>query len=77
MENGHEDDRSRDFLRLSQGMVNVEHGAIVRGYPMGATELVLTTRLIHSMRRDDLERGIVTLCVGGGEDLPLALEAIA
>jgi acetyl-CoA C-acetyltransferase len=35
---------------------------------------VLTTRLIHSMRRDGLERGIVNLCIGGGQGIALALE---
>lgn len=34
-------DRSRDFLRLSQDIVNVEGGAIARGHPIGATETVL------------------------------------
>ena len=42
----------------------------------GATGAVLTTRLIHSMRRDGLKRGIVTLCIGGGQGIALALETI-
>jgi acetyl-CoA C-acetyltransferase len=37
---------------------------------------VLTTRLIHSMRRDGLRRGIVTMCIGGGQGIALALETI-
>jgi acetyl-CoA C-acetyltransferase len=77
MEHSHEGDRSRDFLRLSRDIVNAEGGAIARGHPIGATEAVLSTRLIHSMSRDGFERGIVTLCIGGGEDIPLALETIA
>ena len=32
----------------------------------GATGAILTTKLIHSMRRDGLKRGLVTLCIGGG-----------
>jgi acetyl-CoA C-acetyltransferase len=69
--------RSRDFLRLSQDIVNVEGGAIAVGHPMGATEAALTTRLIHSMCRDGFERSVVTLCVRGGEDIGLVLETIA
>jgi acetyl-CoA C-acetyltransferase len=42
----------------------------------GATGAVLATRLIHSMRRDGLRRGIVTLCIGGGQGIALALEAL-
>ena len=63
-------------LGLPQDIVNVEGGAIAHGHPIGATGAVLTTRLIHSMRRDDLKRGIVTLCIGGGQGIALALETI-
>ncbi len=62
---------------LSQDIVNVEGGVIARGQPIGATETVLTARFIRSMHRDGFERGIVTLCIGGGEDIALALETIA
>jgi hypothetical protein len=61
-------------LGLPEDIVNVEGGAIAHGHPIGATGAVLTTRLIHSMRRDGLERGIVTLCIGGGQGIALALE---
>jgi len=37
---------------------------------------VLTTRLLHSMKRDGLKRGIVTLCIGGGQGIALALEMV-
>jgi len=63
-------------LGLPQDIVNVEGGAIAHGHPIGATGAVLTTRLIHSMRRDRLKRGIVTLCIGGGQGIALALETI-
>jgi acetyl-CoA acetyltransferase len=69
MENSHAGERSRDFVRLSQAIVNVEGGAIARGHAIGATETVLTTRLIRSRRRDGFERSIVTLYIGGGEDI--------
>jgi acetyl-CoA C-acetyltransferase len=61
-------------LGLPEDIVNVEGGAIAHGHPIGATGAVLTTRLIHSMRRDGLSRGIVTLCIGGGQGIALALE---
>ena len=77
MEGSDAGDRSRAFPRQSRDIVNVEGGAIARGHPIGATEVVLTTRLIHSMRRDGFERGIVTLCIGGGEDIVLAPETAA
>jgi acetyl-CoA C-acetyltransferase len=64
-------------LGLPEDIVNVEGGAIAHGHPIGATGAVLTTRLIHSMRRDGLKRGIVTLCIGGGQGIALAIETIA
>jgi acetyl-CoA C-acetyltransferase len=64
-------------LGLPQDIVNVEGGAIAHGHPIGATGAVLTTRLLHSMRRDGLRRGIVTLCIGGGQGIALAVETIA
>jgi acetyl-CoA C-acetyltransferase len=61
-------------LGLPEDIVNVEGGAIAHGHPIGATGAVLTTRLIHSMRRDGVRRGLVTLCIGGGQGIALALE---
>jgi acetyl-CoA C-acetyltransferase len=64
-------------LKLPPEIVNVEGGAIAHGHPIGATGAVLTTRLLHSMRRDCLKKGIVTMCIGGGQGIALALEMIA
>ena len=61
-------------LGLAEDIINVEGGAIAHGHPIGATGAVLTTRLIHSMRRDGLKRGLVTLCIGGGQGIALAIE---
>jgi acetyl-CoA C-acetyltransferase len=63
-------------LGFAEDLVNVEGGAIAHGHPIGATGAVLTTRLLHSMRRDGLKRGVVTLCIGGGQGIALALEMI-
>jgi acetyl-CoA C-acetyltransferase len=63
-------------LGLPTDIVNVEGGAIAHGHPIGATGAVLTTRLLHSMKRDGLKRGVVTLCIGGGQGIALALETI-
>ena len=63
-------------LGLPEDVVNVEGGAIAHGHPIGATGAVLTTRLLHSMRRDGLKRGIVSLCIGGGQGIALTLELL-
>jgi acetyl-CoA C-acetyltransferase len=61
-------------LGFAEDVVNVEGGAIAHGHPIGASGAVLTTRLLHSMERDGLRRGVVTLCIGGGQGIALALE---
>jgi acetyl-CoA C-acetyltransferase len=63
-------------LGLDPDIVNVEGGAIAHGHPIGASGAVLTTRLLHSMKRDDVKKGIVTLCIGGGQGIALALETL-
>lgn len=63
-------------LGLPEDVVNVEGGAIAHGHAIGATGAILTTRLLHSMRRDGLKRGIVTLCIGGGQGIALAIETV-
>ena len=63
-------------LGFPEDIVNIEGGAVAHGHPLGATGAVLTTKLIHSMRRDGLRRGLVTLCIGGGQGIALAIETL-
>jgi acetyl-CoA C-acetyltransferase len=63
-------------LGLNADVVNVEGGAIAHGHPIGASGAVLTTRLLHSMQRDGIKKGVVTLCIGGGQGIALAVERI-
>jgi acetyl-CoA C-acetyltransferase len=63
-------------IGFAEDIVNVEGGAIAHGHPIGASGAVLATRLMHSMKRDGCKRGIVTLCIGGGQGIALAIEAL-
>ncbi|RCK30384.1 acetyl-CoA C-acyltransferase [Thalassospira lucentensis] len=63
-------------LGLPEDIVNVEGGAIAHGHAIGATGAVLVTRLLHSMQRDGVKKGLVTLCIGGGQGIALAIEAL-
>jgi acetyl-CoA C-acetyltransferase len=63
-------------LGLPEEIVNVDGGAIAHGHAIGATGAVLVTRLLHSMQRDGLKKGMVTLCIGGGQGIALALETL-
>ncbi|WP_110239705.1 thiolase family protein [Nocardioides gilvus] len=49
--------------------VNPYGGAIALGHPVGATGAILTVRIAKDMVRRDLETGIVTMCIGGGQAL--------
>jgi acetyl-CoA C-acetyltransferase len=62
-------------LGLAEELVNVEGNSIAHGHPIGATGAIQTTRLLHSMQRDGIKRGIVTMCIGGGQGIALCVEA--
>lgn len=63
-------------IGFAEDVVNVEGGAIAHGHPIGASGAVLATRLMHSMKRDGCRRGVVTLCIGGGQGIALAVESL-
>ncbi|MFF6804519.1 acetyl-CoA C-acyltransferase [Streptomyces sp. NPDC012616] len=55
--------------RLDPERVNPYGGAIALGHPVGATGAILTLRLAKDMVRRNLELGVVTMCIGGGQAL--------
>ncbi|MCS7244639.1 MAG: thiolase family protein [candidate division WOR-3 bacterium] len=54
--------------------LNVNGGAISLGHPLGATGAILTTKLIHELRKRGGGYGIVSACVGGGMGASMILE---
>lgn len=63
-------------LDFPEEKVNTDGGAIAHGHPIGASGAVLATRLLHAMKRDGIRLGVVTLCIGGGQGIALALESL-
>jgi acetyl-CoA C-acetyltransferase len=55
--------------KLDPGTVNPYGGAIALGHPVGATGAILSLRLAKHLVRHDLEQGVVTMCIGGGQAL--------
>ena len=55
--------------RLDPEKVNPYGGAIALGHPVGATGAILTLRVAKDLVRRDLELGVVTMCIGGGQAL--------
>lgn len=58
---------------LDPEKTNPYGGAIAYGHPVGATGAILTVRTVKDLVRRDLESGIVTLCIGGGQGLAMLL----
>lgn len=59
---------------LNRNITNVNGGAIALGHPVGATGARLVLTLLKEMARRDLNLGLATLCVGGGQGAALILE---
>lgn len=55
--------------KLDPEKVNPYGGAIALGHPVGATGAILSVRVAKDLVRRDLELGIVTMCIGGGQAL--------
>jgi acetyl-CoA acetyltransferase family protein len=53
-------------LQPDMERVNVNGGAIAIGHPLGSSGARLITTLLHELERTDAERGLVTMCCGGG-----------
>jgi acetyl-CoA C-acetyltransferase len=64
-------------LGADPARVNVNGGAIAIGHPFGATGVRLTGTLARSLEQHDGHLGLVTLCVGGGQGMALALERMS
>jgi acetyl-CoA C-acetyltransferase len=54
--------------------VNVNGGAIALGHPIGASGVRILVSLLYEMKRRDAQRGLATLCIGGGQGVALAIE---
>ncbi len=55
------------LAKLNKEYLNVNGGAIALGHPLGCTGAKLTATLLHEMKRRGVRRGMVTMCVGGGQ----------
>ena len=63
-------------LGWDPGKVNVCGGAIALGHPIGASGARILVTLLHGLKRENLRRGLATLCIGGGQGVALAVERI-
>jgi len=59
---------------IEHDKINVNGGACALGHPVGASGARITTTLIHALRARNLQRGVASLCIGGGEAVAIGIE---
>lgn len=63
-------------LGLDLNKVNISGGAIALGHPIGASGARVLVTLLHGMKRTGAKKGLATLCIGGGQGVAMAVEAV-
>ncbi len=63
-------------LGFDPARVNPNGGAIALGHPVGATGAILTVKALYELERIGGKRALITMCIGGGQGIALALERI-
>jgi acetyl-CoA C-acetyltransferase len=61
-------------LGIAREKLNINGGACALGHPIGATGARLIVTLLHALEKNNLRRGIASLCIGGGEATAIAVE---
>lgn len=61
-------------LGLDPNKVNVNGGAVALGHAIGQSGSRLLTTILYEMKRRDVHRGVVALCLGGGNAVAMAVE---
>ncbi len=64
-------------LGFDPARVNPNGGAIALGHPVGATGAIITIKALHELERTGGKRALITMCIGGGQGIALAIERIA
>ena len=63
-------------LGLDPARVNPNGGAIALGHPVGATGAIITVKAMYELERIAGKRALITMCIGGGQGIALAIERI-
>ncbi|RKS50793.1 acetyl-CoA acetyltransferase family protein, partial [Paracoccus pantotrophus] len=63
-------------LGLDPARVNPNGGAIALGHPVGATGALITVKAMYELMRTGGSKGLITMCIGGGQGIALAIERI-
>ena len=63
-----------NVLNLEHDKINVNGGAIALGHPIGASGARVVVTLLHEMKRRNVNKGCVSLCIGGGMGIAMCFE---
>ena len=63
-------------LGLDPARVNPNGGAIALGHPVGATGAIITIKALYELERTQGHRALITMCIGGGQGIALAIERL-
>ncbi len=63
-------------LGFDPAKVNPNGGAIALGHPVGATGAIITVKAMYELERIQGKRALITMCIGGGQGIALAIERI-
>ena len=63
-------------LGLDPARVNPNGGAIALGHPVGATGAIITIKALYELERIGGKRALITMCIGGGQGIALAIERL-
>jgi len=63
-------------LGLDPAKVNPNGGAIALGHPVGATGAIITIKAMYELERINGKRALITMCIGGGQGIALAIERL-
>ncbi len=63
-------------IGISNDILNIYGGACALGHPVGASGARIVTTLINALKKNNLKKGVASLCIGGGEATALTLEII-
>ena len=61
-------------LGFDPAIVNPNGGAIALGHPVGATGAIITVKAMYELERIGGKRALITMCIGGGQGIALAIE---
>ena len=67
---------NQDELGIPAERLNVRGGAVALGHPIGASGARILTTLLYALRQLGKQRGVASLCIGGGEAVALMVEVL-